>query len=55
MQSAKAVDQMRRLASSLGLTPVDRAKLPALREPGPPDEMELLLARHEAGQRAGGR
>jgi P27 family predicted phage terminase small subunit len=48
MQSAKAVDQMRRLASSLGLTPTDRAKLPALREPGPPDEMELLLARHEA-------
>ena len=52
MQSAKAVDQMRRLASSLGLTPTDRAKLPALREPGPPDEMELLLARHEAERAA---
>lgn len=47
-QAAKCLDQLRRLTAALGLSPVERLKLPAVRDPGPIDEMEILLARHEA-------
>jgi P27 family predicted phage terminase small subunit len=44
-QSAKAVDQMRRIGAALGLTPVDRSKLPSTRDSGEPDPMDTLLAK----------
>lgn len=46
-QSAKALDQMRRLAAALGLAPVERARLPAVRGGGEDDPMEALLAAQE--------
>ena len=48
LQSRQSVDQLRKLAAALGLSPVDRLKLPALRAGGEEDPMDILLA-----QRAG--
>ena len=42
-QSAKAVDQMRRLGAALGLTPVERARLPVTRQADDEDECERLF------------
>lgn len=47
LQSQRSVEQLRKLASTLGLSPVERSRLPASRDGGEPDEMEQLL--REAG------
>jgi phage terminase small subunit len=44
-QSAKAVDQMRKIGAALGLAPCERLKLPAIRSAGEADPMESLLER----------
>jgi P27 family predicted phage terminase small subunit len=43
LQSQRSIEQLRKLSSLLGLSPVERARLPAGRDGGPPDEMEELL------------
>jgi P27 family predicted phage terminase small subunit len=43
-QAAKCHDQLTKLESALGLNPVERARLPATRDPGQPDEYERLMA-----------
>lgn len=43
LQSQRSIEQMRKLSSSLGLAPVERARLPAARGGGEEDEMEVLL------------
>jgi P27 family predicted phage terminase small subunit len=48
LQSRQSAEQLRKLAAILGLTPVDRAKLPAQRDGGEDDPMDVLLS-----QRAG--
>jgi len=47
LQSQRSMEQLRKLASALGLSPVERSRLPAARDGGEPDEMEALL--REAG------
>lgn len=46
-QLNKCADQLAKMESALGLTPTERTRLPATRDPGPPDPMEELLARME--------
>jgi phage terminase small subunit len=43
-----ALEQLRKLATALGLSPVDRAKLPASRVGGEEDPMDVLLAKRSA-------
>jgi len=43
-----ALEQLRKLATVLGLSPVDRAKLPASRVGGEEDPMDVLLAKRSA-------
>ena len=43
-----ALEQLRKLATALGLSPVDRAKLPASRAGGEEDPMDVLLAKRSA-------
>ncbi len=43
-----ALEQLRKLATVLGLSPVDRAKLPASRAGGEEDPMDALLAKRSA-------
>lgn len=47
LQSQRSIEQLRKLSSALGLAPVERLRLPAVRDGGEPDEMERLLAAHE--------
>lgn len=44
-QANKAHDQLCKLESMLGLCPTERSRLPATRDAGPPDDVELLFAR----------
>ena len=43
LQSQRSIEQLRKLSSLLGLSPVERSRLPAGRTGGEPDEMEELL------------
>ena len=43
-----ALEQLRKLATVLGLSPIDRAKLPASRAGGAEDPMDVLLAKRSA-------
>ena len=43
LQSQRSIEQLRKLGAALGLAPVERARLPATREGGSIDEMEILL------------
>jgi len=43
LQLRQSLDQMRKLGVALGLTPVDRAKLPSVRSGEPEDTVEVML------------
>jgi|APCry1669189034_1035192.scaffolds.fasta_scaffold40393_3 hypothetical protein len=43
LQSQRSIEQLRKLGAALGLAPVERARLPANRDAGAIDEMEVLL------------
>jgi P27 family predicted phage terminase small subunit len=43
LQSQRSIEQLRKLGAALGLAPVERARLPANRDGGAIDEMEVLL------------
>jgi P27 family predicted phage terminase small subunit len=47
IQSKQSIDQLRRLGAALGLAPVERAKLPATRQPGEEDKVDRIF--REAG------
>ena len=47
LQARTSIDQLRRLGAALGLAPVERAKLPAVRQGGGEDEVERMF--REAG------
>lgn len=47
LQSMRSVEQMRKLGAALGLAPVERLRLPAVRDGGEDDPMEALLAAQE--------
>jgi P27 family predicted phage terminase small subunit len=43
LQARTSIDQLRRLGAALGLAPVERAKLPAVRQGGEEDEVERMF------------
>jgi P27 family predicted phage terminase small subunit len=45
LQSMRSIEQLRKLGAALGLAPVERARLPAIRDGGEDDEMGTLLKR----------
>lgn len=47
LQAKQAIDQMRKLGAALGLAPVERLRLPAVRDGGEDDPMDALLAAQE--------
>jgi P27 family predicted phage terminase small subunit len=47
LQVRTSIDQLRRLGAALGLAPVERAKLPAVREGGQEEDVERMF--REAG------
>lgn len=42
-EAARSLEALRKLGAALGLAPTERARLPATRDGGEPDEMEELL------------
>lgn len=46
-QSMRSLEQLRKLGAALGLAPVERLRLPAVRDGGEDDPMEALLAAQE--------
>lgn len=46
LQSQRSIEQLRKLSSALGLAPVERLRLPVVRQYGEDDPVEQLLLQH---------
>jgi P27 family predicted phage terminase small subunit len=48
LQSQRSIEQLRKLSAALGLSPVERSRLPAARGGGKEDPMDVLLSKRSA-------